>query len=341
MQRKLIPLFEPVAQWEGLGPESESTFEFLQRGGRPEAIPIRTWVEDVLHGVVTIRQAELKQRLKARPFENFIGAYFELQLHEMFRCVNCSFEYQPTKPENYPADFRLAEDGVNYGCEAKTFVGKLKRNEEDFVGRVRKQLKEALLRYRLSLYLQVKGELEGNVAEEKVGRFIEQLRRAACSPNESGRQPGDSPDARVCHGKWKCEGHIRSSGGEGGHTVGPGRFDEDCAPQSIRKKLHKKQSRWRNKNIPGSHFLLATSFDFQVDPSTVETALYGPRDPNEKRQTFVPDLHRSNAVIVLYKAALGSEPSASVQLYRNGDNAIPDCLGLLTQRQPLRNLIGM
>ena len=93
MQRKLIPLFEPVAQWEGLGPESESTFEFLQRGGRPEAIPIRTWVEDVFHGVVAIRQEELKQRLKARPFENFIGAYFELQLHEMFCCVNCSFEY--------------------------------------------------------------------------------------------------------------------------------------------------------------------------------------------------------------------------------------------------------
>ena len=79
-------------------------------------------MEDVFHGVVAIRQEELKQRLKARPFENFIGAYFELQLHEMFRRVNCSFEYQPTKPESYPADFRLAEDGVNYDCEAKTFV---------------------------------------------------------------------------------------------------------------------------------------------------------------------------------------------------------------------------
>ncbi|MDE0332837.1 MAG: hypothetical protein OXL41_13320 [Nitrospinae bacterium] len=39
-------LFQSVSQRKGLIKEGETTFQFLQRGGRGEAVQIRQWMEE-------------------------------------------------------------------------------------------------------------------------------------------------------------------------------------------------------------------------------------------------------------------------------------------------------
>ena len=130
------PLFDPVEQQQRL-PQYESVFQFLQRGGRAEAIPIRQWMEKAFRGVAADRRHQLRQRLKDSAFPGFISAYFELQVHEILRRLQCPFDYQPDEPGNYPADFRVTQADKCFGIEAKTFVRDLRLNEGDFVERIR------------------------------------------------------------------------------------------------------------------------------------------------------------------------------------------------------------
>ena len=341
-------LFECVEQRVGPAAQSESTFEFLQRGGAPEAIRVRTWMEHAFGSVAVNRRHALRQRLKARTFEGFIGTYLELQVHEMLRRRQCSFEYEPDEPESYPADFRITQGKDSFGIEATTFVREPRFNEDDFYRRTcrNETLKETLRLTRLSLNLRADGRLKINVPKKKINKFVSELCQAATNPIRLPGWEWNDPHAQIEVGEWRCEGRIWSSGGRGGFINPPSRFDDEALTcLAIREKLYEKQRRWGNywkkKGLAPGHFLLATSVDFLVDLEIVEAALYGSPGSSQERRQFVPEFHRTNAVIVFHKAALGAELGASVQLYRNGDGAIPDSLRLLEKQQSLRDLIGM
>lgn len=343
-----VPLFGCVEQRIGPVAPSESTFEFLQRGGGPGTIPIRTWMENAFRNVVANRQHALRQRLRAHSFDVFIGAYLELQVHEMLRRCQCSFEYEPEDPESYPADFRVAQGNDDFGIEATTFVRGPRLNEEDFVARLRSnsKLTATLSQRQLSLNLRVYGALEGDVSKQAIHEFVEELCRSANGTNPPGRSSWDPPNAQIQFGGWRCEGRIWSIEGRGGFINPPSRFDDNpLTCLAIRKKLHGKQRRWRKfwekKELVPGPFLVVTSVDFLVDSSTVKAALYGSHGSSRECKKFVPVLRQTNAAIVFHRAALGAERDAAVQLYRNGDYPIPACLQPLIKRQPLRDLIGM
>ena len=342
-----VPLFDSAEQQGGLS-EYESTFEFLQRGGRPEAVAIRQWMERAFRCVAADRQHQLRQRLRDSAFPGFKSAYFELQIHEMLRRLQCSFDYQPEEPGSYPADFRVIQGDNCCGIEVTTFVQDLRLNESDFVELVRrnKELVEKLRRRGLSLNLRVNGELVGEVPKQARSQFINQLCRAAEAPSGPMRSSWDPPNAHILCGEWRCEGRLWTSGGSGGYINPPARFDDKpISPQSIRKKLQSKQRRWRkywdNQELAPGPFLLAMSVDFVVSSSTVEAALYGAPGSSQYREPFVQELHRTNAVIVFHNAALGSEKGASVRLYRNGQKTITNHLKILTEQQPLPKMIGI
>ncbi|MDE0313562.1 MAG: hypothetical protein OXM61_01555, partial [Candidatus Poribacteria bacterium] len=69
-------LFESVEQAEGPIRQRETTFEFLQRGGRKEATEIREWLENWFRKIPPDIQSNLKGRLKGN-YQQFLGALFE------------------------------------------------------------------------------------------------------------------------------------------------------------------------------------------------------------------------------------------------------------------------
>ena len=99
------PLFKAVPQSLGATTNGETTFEFLQRGGRTEAIEIRQWIEDWFREYPDNDREELRKRLQSKKFTKFMGAYFELQVYSVLRrLVWCLVN-----------SFNNAGDGVNDG----------------------------------------------------------------------------------------------------------------------------------------------------------------------------------------------------------------------------------
>lgn len=78
-------LFKPVEQRQGPSTARERTFEFLERGGRKEAVEIRQWIESWFQAVPDNRKKGIEKRLKAKQFKQFLGAMFELEVHEILR----------------------------------------------------------------------------------------------------------------------------------------------------------------------------------------------------------------------------------------------------------------
>ena len=88
-------LFKAVPQSQGAIVNGETTFEFLQRGGRTEAIEIRQWIENWFQEYPEDHGDELSKRLQSKNFAKFMGAYFELQVFSVLRRLGCDVEIHP------------------------------------------------------------------------------------------------------------------------------------------------------------------------------------------------------------------------------------------------------
>ena len=89
-------LFKAVPELQGAIMNGETTFEFLQRGGRTEAIEICQWIENWFRAYPDDHKDELRMRLQSKKFEEFMGAYFELQIFSGLRQLDCDVEVHPT-----------------------------------------------------------------------------------------------------------------------------------------------------------------------------------------------------------------------------------------------------
>ena len=88
------PLFKAAPQSQGPIMSGETTFDFLQRGGRPEAIEIRKWIETWFREYPEEHGEELGKRLRSKKFAEFMGAYFELQIYSALRRRGCDSRNQ-------------------------------------------------------------------------------------------------------------------------------------------------------------------------------------------------------------------------------------------------------
>ena len=140
-------LFNPVEQKQGPTTARERTFEFLQRGGRKEAVPIQHWMEAWLQAIPDNRRKGLEKRLKSERFEQFLGAMFELEIHEILRRLGGVIEIEPELPgSNGTVGFRVIDKSQEFYVEATVCgigQGKLRsnENEHDAVEKLCKNLK--------------------------------------------------------------------------------------------------------------------------------------------------------------------------------------------------------
>ena len=74
---------KPVRRGPAIG--NEAIHEFLEREGRPEAAPIRDWIEHWYGQLPPIKQPDIRGRLRSGDIRQFTSAYFELQMFAMLR----------------------------------------------------------------------------------------------------------------------------------------------------------------------------------------------------------------------------------------------------------------
>ena len=183
-------LFDPVEQREGEGPVGESTFEFLRRGGRPEAIEIRKNVESWFQAVPCKKRRGFEKRLQDKDFSNFMGAYFELQFHQVLLRLGCNVRIEPDFVDCPKTVDSLAIHNNQEFCVEATVCGldeeRLNFSSNEYFAV--KKIRDELTRQRLlhsDLHLQAEGELRRTLGWSAIKRFSDLL--SDHSPDEVRR----------------------------------------------------------------------------------------------------------------------------------------------------------
>lgn len=346
-------LFKPVEQKQGPTTARERTFEFLQRGGRSGAVEIRQWIESWFQTIPDNRRKALEKRLKSERFDQFLGAMFELEIHEILRRLGCVIEIEPELPgSNGKVDFRVIDKAQEFYIEATVCglgqgVLHSNENEHDAIEKLRRHLKKPL---HSNLWLETEGELKKSLGKEFVKQFQDLLDMH--TPEEVWnihRQYGPQLGAwllstEFSEGDWGAKGWLSpavSSSGAG-QVWGTARGGCVNGIEPIITALKKKVKNWKEGKIKDRIFLIAInvchSDAFSDDP---EQAIFGRARSPESDENFLEYLSCVNGVLVFYQATLGNERSASVWLYQNGKKNIPECLQFLLQEQRLGDLLGI
>ncbi len=139
----------------------ETTFEFLQCGGRTEAIEIRQWIENWFREYPDDHGEDLSKRLQSKKFAEFMSAYFELQLFSVLRRLGCDVEIHP----DFAGTRGKVDFGVSHGedsfyveatvCGTEQGILCSNANEEDAVRKIR----EAIPCPHADVWIDAEGEL--------------------------------------------------------------------------------------------------------------------------------------------------------------------------------------
>ena len=347
-------LFEAVRQEQGPVKPRETTFEFLQRGGRKEAVEIRQWIEAWFQAVPSnLKKRKLEGDLKSKRFSQFLGALFELEVYEILKRICCAVEIEPTIPNsNGETDFRANCNGYEFYVEATVCgIGKgelhSNENEYDFVEKLRNDPKPM----HSDLWLNANGELRKTLGRKHVTQtraLFSKCSREEVKNNyrEYGEwQPSRLPSVELREGDWilKCRLQPAIATNGFGDVYGPVRSGCVDGVSPFVKALTKKTIDWKDRRKPSADFFLAVNICHSNSfyPEDVERAIYGNRQCLDGGAEFEEYLSSVNGVIVFNNATLGNECSAKVKLYMNKGKNIPNCLRFLLQEQRLGDLLGI
>ncbi len=361
-------LFDPVEQRAGEGGAGESTFDFLRRGARPEATEIRKNLESWFQAIPCEHRKGLERRLQDKNFCNFMGAYFELQLHQVLLRLGCDVTIEPQFVDcPKTVDFLAFHDDQRFRVEA-TLCG-LDEERLNFSGNeyfVVRTIREELTRQRLlhsDLHLQAEGELSETLGRSAIKRFSVLL--SEHSPDEVRRlvnQHGlgyvtypwecqNPPIAKLECGDWKLVGWLAppmASDGLG-RVIGPGRSDTFDWSEKMRTSLRLKAKHWRKieattgwEKCELNHLIAINvcGLGLHCEPE-VSDAIFGTPTPSQGFGEFRRDLRGTSGIIVVTNGILGYERTAQVRLYRNAGTDIPNCLESFRDTQRFSDLLGI
>lgn len=346
-------LFDPVEQREGKGELGETPFEFLQRGGRKEAIAIRRWMEEWFQTFPSNQKSHLKSRLKSKELQNFAGAYFELQVFAMLRRLNCRIEVEPRFPNTGgTVEFCATIGRERFYVEAtvcssgpSTMGSNV--DEEDAIQKIRGGLDVP----HSDLWLSATGELRRTLGKEcVVRRFREllrtytadQVKRFYSKHGQAWAQINLSDSIK--EGDWVLDGYLAppiASDGRG-QVRGPSRGGAVDGSKPLRVALKNKVDDWKKKELEGEVFLIALNAchpDFFWGDEI--KAIFGCADPVAKQGVFSTSLSPINGIIAFDNMVLGAERGARGKMYRNDSRRIPECLRFLLQQRHSGELLGI
>ena len=351
------PLFRPVPQRLGRARGAETAFQFLERGARKKAIPIRDWMGHSFRALPTGAKPRLKHRLQSSRFAEFLSAYFELQVFTLLRRLGCSIEVEPTFPGTQGAtvDFlaRHQEDAFYVEatvCGLGQGVLSSNANEDDAVQKIR----QGLTGLHSDLRLETEGELRRTLGKRRLLLPFQNLLKTHTPDDVRTLHSRLGPYKAECHlsvliqqGNWKLTGRLdppRASTGQG-QVWGPVRSGAVSAEAPLTLALAKKAEDWRRLNLKGECFLIAVNvcnpdFGWNLDELRAIHASHAPKCPGRPNSRFAQYLSRVAGVLVLDNATLGMERQARVRLHANPQRHIPECLQPLLQEQILGDALN-
>ena len=343
------PLFKAVSQRRGAIVNGETTFEFLQRGGRTEAIELRQWIENWFGEYPEDHGEELSKRLQSKKFAEFMSSYFELQVFSVLRRLDCDVEIHP----DFAGTRGKVDFGVTHGQEVfyveatvcGTEQGTLRSNanEEDAVRKIR----DAIPCPHSDVWIEAEGELLKTLGTVRVVDPVRDLLESCSLDAVRGFDEVYSwqrPRTTIQEGRWKLGISLaRPIASDGrGQVWGPSRGGSVGGSLPIAKALRRKTEDWNEKKRENAKFVIAVNVCHSEYWSGDElTAIYGSSDPVVGQAGFSPYLSRVAGVIVIGNATLGRERVARARLYENPDRGAPDCLGFLRQEKSFGELIGL
>lgn len=345
-------LFGQVEQREGPIAEREAPFDFLARGGRPEAVQICSWVEKWYQKFPADHRNELKKRLQSKNRSEFMSAYFELQVFALLCRRNCRIDIHPSfAGTEGTVDFHVASDKEEFYLEA-TVCGidqgilHSNANEDDAV----RKLKANLVNPHSDLWLSAEGKLNQTLSKQRVLEPFQRLlnRYTAGEVRRLCPGPGWAHEQRqlsvsIVEGNWRLEGCLASpiASDRRGKIHGPSRGGAVGAAESLKTALAKKVSDWKKKELREEMFVIAVNACHSEFSWGDETdAIFGNQKLVSGCSVFANKLAEVNGVIVFGNAVLGAERGARVKLYRNGNMPIPECLQCLVSERTLGGLLG-
>ncbi|MDE0250346.1 MAG: hypothetical protein OXK72_04990 [Gammaproteobacteria bacterium] len=343
------PLFKSVPQLQGAAANGETVFEFLQRGGRAEAIEIRQWLENWFREYPEDHGDELSKRLQSKNCAEFMGAYFELQVFSVLHRLGCDVEIHPY----FEGTHGKVDFGVTYAensfyleatvCGIEQGILRSNANEEDAI----QKIKDAIPCPHSDVWLDAEGELLKTLGSHRLVGPVQDL-LDSYSPNAVPGlyevHPFHRPRTMIQEGNWKLEmSLVRPIASDGrGQIRGPGRGGPVDGASPIARALRKKAEDWTGKRRDDAIFIIAVNVCHSEYSSGDElTAIYGSLDPVVGQNRFSRPLSRIAGVIVIGNAILGQERGAPVRLYENPDRGIPECLQFLQKETSFGELIGL
>lgn len=343
------PLFKSVPQLQGAAVNGETIFEFLQRGGRTEAIGIRQWIENWFREYPEDHGDELSKRLQSKNFAEFMGAYFELQVFSMLCRLGCDIKIHP----DFAGTQGKVDFGVTHGedrfyleatvCGIEQGILRSNADEEDAVRKIR----DAIPCPHSDVWIDAEGELVKTLGRRRLVDPVRNLLNS-CSPDAVPGlyevHPFYRPRTTIQEGNWKLEiSLVRPIASDGrGQVRGPGRGGSVDGASPIAKALHRKAEDWTGKRRDDATFVIAVNVcHSEYSPDDELTAIYGSLDSIIGQDRFSRSLSRVAGVIVIGNATLGQERGAQMRLYENPDRGVPECLRFLRKKTSFGELMGL
>ena len=343
------PLFKAIPQSQGAITNGETTFEFLQRGGRPEAIAIRQWIENWFREYPDDHGEDLRKRLQSKKFAEFMSAYFELQVYSVLRRLGCRAEVHP----DFAGTQGKVDFGVTHGeesfyveatvCGIEQGILRSNANEEDAVRKIR----EAIRCPHSDVWMDAEGELLKTLGKNRLVGPVQEL-LDSCSPDAvfglEEVPSWHSPQTSIQEGDWKLDIFLARpiASNRKGQVQGPSRGGPGDSALPIFRALRKKVKDWADKKRDDATFVIAVNVCHSEYWAGDELkAIYGKFDPIVGQDSFSQSLSRVAAVIVVGNATLGFEKGAPVRLHENPDRGAPECFQFLRQETSFGGLIGL
>lgn len=342
-------MFKAVAQWQGPIMKDETTFEFLQRGGRTEATEIRQWIEAWFREYPENHAEELRNRFQSRNFAKFMAAHFELMVFSALRRLGCDVEVHPEFAGTHgKVDFGATHGDDRFYVEATVCgidQGILcsNANEEDAVRKIR----EAIRCPHSDIWLDAEGELLKTLGRKRLVGPVQELLDSCSADAVSGLDEGHSwreAQTSIQEGTWRLDVFLaRPIASDGkGRIYGPSRGGAVDGASPVAKALRKKAKHWADKRCDDATFLIAiNACHSEYSWGDELRAIYGRSDPIVGQHQFARFLSRVAGVISFGNATLGNERSAPVRLYDNLGRSVPDCLRQLRQETSFGKLVSL
>ena len=197
----------------GPATKGEKTHEFLEREGRPEAAPIRDWIEYWYGHLPPAKRPDIRGRLRSDILQ-FTSAFFELQMFAMLRTMEYEITVEPLLAAGrYKPDFLAQRGDERFYLEATVCgqdAGDLRVTgyEEDAVEKIRSAFEDSGVDLHSELWLQAEGNLNQTLSKKNVAEpFIDLLRRTtAAEVQESfGSNPCDHQYRSEYREEFTCE----------------------------------------------------------------------------------------------------------------------------------------